>query len=143
MIENIPLPARDGPFEQGFWEALDRGELAHQHCLACGAWHFPARWRCPCGGTLEYRTVSGKARLWSWTEVHAPVLPAFASFTPYVVGIAQLAEAPNLRMVGPLLRAPGDPINAVRPQDLHIDMPLRASLISLSPEIEWPGWLIA
>lgn len=143
MIEGIPLPDREGPFEEGLWAALDRGELAHQHCAACGAWHFPARWRCSCKGPLAYRVVSGEAQLWSWTQVHAPVLPAFAPFTPYVVGIAQLSEGKNLRMVGPLLRQSGDPINAVRPEELHIGMPLRAAVISLAPDTAWPAWLIA
>lgn len=143
MIEGIPLPDHEGPFEEGFWAALDRGELAHQHCTACGAWHFPARWRCSCKGQLEYRTVSGEAQLWSWTQVHAPVLPAFAPFTPYVVGIAQLAEAANLRMVGPVLRTAGDPINAVRLEELRIGMPLRAAIIPIASDIAWPAWLIA
>lgn len=143
MIEGIPLPDRNGPFEEGFWTALERGELAHQHCKACGAWHFPARWRCTCKGQLEYSAVSGVAKLWSWTHVHAPVLPAFAPFTPYVVGIAQLVESPSLRMVGPLLRTQSDTINAVHPDELHIGMPLRAAVINLAPDTAWPAWLIA
>ncbi|MFZ4110506.1 MAG: Zn-ribbon domain-containing OB-fold protein [Polymorphobacter sp.] len=143
MIEGSPVPARTGPFEADFWAILDEGRLAHQHCYNCGAWHFPARWRCACGGALVYVPVSGKARLWSWTEVHAPVLPAFTAFTPYVVGIVELAEAAGLRMIGPLLNAPKDPINAVRKQDLQIGMPLQAVVCPLSTTVAWPSWLLA
>ena len=142
MIDGIPLPARDGPFEAGFWGALDRGELAHQQCDSCRAWYFPPRWRCHCGGTLAYRPVSGKARLWSWTVVHPPVLPAFMPFAPYPVAIAELAEAPGLRMAGPLVERPGDPINHVDPARLEIGMPLRACIVDLTGGVRWPAWQI-
>ncbi len=142
MIENIPLPARDGPFEAGFWAALDRGELAHQQCEACSAWHFPPRWRCTCGGALAYQPVSGKARLWSWTVVHPPVLPAFAPYAPYPVAIAELDEAPGLRMTGALVENPGDPINHIDPARLSVGMPLTACVITLADGVRWPVWKI-
>ena len=142
MIENIPLPARDGPFEAGFWAALDRGELAHQQCEACSAWHFPPRWRCTCGGALAYQPVSGKARLWSWTVVHPPVLPAFAPYAPYPVAIAELDEAPGLRMTGALVKNPGDPINHIDPARLSVGMPLTACVITLADGVRWPAWKI-
>lgn len=142
MIDGIPLPARDGPFEAGFWDALDRGELAHQHCASCGQWHFPPRWRCTCGSALAYQPVSGRARLWSWTEVHPPVLPAFAAFAPYVVGIVQLDEAQNLRMVGPIIIEDGDPLGRVRPADLVIGMKLTAAITRIAQDIAWPSWKI-
>lgn len=142
MIGGIPLPDREGPFEAGFWAALDQGRLAHQHCPVCGAWHFPMRWRCRCGGALDYRDVSGRARLWSWTVVHPPVLPVFAEFTPYVVAIAALVEADDLRMVGPLCIDPGDPINRVRPEDLSIGISLEAQIVPLTAGLNWPAWKI-
>lgn len=143
MIEAIPLPSREGAFEQEFWAALDAGHLVHQHCAACSRWHFPPRWRCPCGGELAYRPVSGRARLWSWTVVHPPVLPAFAPFTPYVVGIAELDEAPGLRMVGPLIMEEGDPIDRVKPDQLKIGMPLVASISRIAADVAWPAWKLA
>jgi len=143
MIDDIPLPARDGPFEQGFWAALDRGELAHQHCEACDSWHFPPRWRCHCGGTLSYGTVSGDARLWSWTQVHPPVLPAFAPFAPYLVAIAELVEADGLRMVGSLVIGAADPINRVQPSQLRIGMPLTAVVREIAPGVPWPAWQVS
>ena len=143
MIDAIPLPSREGAFEQGFWAALDEGRLAHQHCGACSRWHFPPRWRCTCGGALAYRPVSGRARLWSWTVVHAPVLPAFAPFPPYVVGIAELDEAPGLRMVGSLIVDEGDPIDRVQPDQLKIGMPLVASISRIAADVAWPAWKLA
>ncbi|MCP5395256.1 MAG: OB-fold domain-containing protein [Sphingomonadaceae bacterium] len=142
MINGIPLPARDGPFEEGFWAALDRGVLAHQHCEACATWHFPPRWRCHCGGALTYQEVSGAGTLWSWTEVHPPVLPAFAPFAPYVVGLVQLDEGEGLRMVGNLVVASGDPINRVRPEQLQIGMKVQAVIGEIADGIPWPSWKI-
>lgn len=142
MIDAIPLPSREGAFEQGFWAALDEGHLAHQRCADCQRWHFPPRWRCVCGGELAYRQVSGRATLWSWTVVHAPVLPAFAPFTPYVVGIAELEETPGLRMVGPLIVAEGDPIYRVKPDLLKVGMPLVARIDRIAADVAWPSWKI-
>ena len=143
MIADIPLPARDGPFEQGFWQALDQNRLAHQQCANCSAWYFPARWRCQCRGALTYRYVSGRAKLWSWTFVHAPVLPAFATYVPYAVGIAELEESPALRMVGSLILSPDDAINAVTADPLWIGRPLIAVVRDLGNDVRWPVWQLA
>lgn len=140
MIDVIPLPSRDGPFEGGFWAALDQERLAHQQCEACGEWSFPPRWRCVCGGPLAYRTVSGRATLWSWTVVHPPVLPSFAALTPYVAGVVQLAESPALRMVGPLILEAGDPLGRVNADQLSIGMPLTAHIQNIAPDVRWPAW---
>lgn len=143
MIANIPLPARDGPFEEGFWSALDAGGLAHQRCHDCRRWHFPPRYRCSdCGGGLVYEPVSGLGTLWSFTLVHAPVLPAFAPFAPFVAAVVELDEQPGLRMAGNLIHRAGDPINAVAPQSLTIGMPLRAVILPLSEDVRWPQWVL-
>lgn len=140
MIDGIPLPARDGPFEQGFWDALDKGVLAHQQCASCGKWTFPPRWRCLCGGALQYRPVSGKGRLWSWTQVHAPVLPAFAPLTPYIAAIVELEEQSDLRMAGMLVRDAGGRLNAVTLADLYIGMKLETVIAPLGSGVNWPQW---
>lgn len=143
MIDSVPLPARDGPFEAGFWEALDRGVLAHQHCDRCGRWHFPPRWRCSCGGELRYRPVSGRATLWSWVVAHPPVLPAFAARTPYVVAVAGLGESPSLHMVGSVVFDGQDPgRDSADPARLRIGMPLRARITTFESGLVWPVWQV-
>jgi uncharacterized OB-fold protein len=142
MIEGIPLPARGGPYEHGFWEALDAGVLVHQRCDSCAKWTFPPRWRCVCGGALQYQPVSGKGRLWSWTQVHAPVLPAFAPLTPYIAAIVELEEQADLRMVGLLVLHASDAVNEIIPADLHVGMPLEAVIAPLGAGVNWPQWKI-
>jgi len=142
MIDGAPLPARDGPYEQGFWEALDAGVLAHQRCADCGKWTFPPRWRCVCGGALHYQPVSGRGRLWSWTQVHAPVLPAFAPLTPYIAAIVALEEQSDLRMAGFLVRRAGGAVNDITPGDVRIGMALEAVIAPLGDGVRWPQWKI-
>ena len=144
MIAGIPLPARDGPFEDGFWSALDAGILAHQRCRDCRHWHFPPRYRCSdCGGALAYEAVSGRATLWSFAVVHPPVLPAYAPLAPFVAAVVELDEQPGLRMAGNIIHRAGDPINAVTPDHLTIGMPLRAVILPLSEDVRWPQWALA
>lgn len=143
MIADIPIPARDGPFEEGFWSALDAGVLAHQRCQGCKTWQFPPRFRCSeCGGALAYEQVSGRATLWSFTVVHAPVLAAFAPYVPYVAAVVELDEQPGLRMAGNLIHRAGDPVNTVVPQNLSIGMPLRAVILPMLADVCWPQWAI-
>ena len=58
------------------------------------------------------------------------------------LAIAELAEAPGLRMAGPLLERPGDPIDHVDPARLEIGMPLRACIVELADGVRWPAWQI-
>lgn len=142
MIDGIPIPARDGPFEQEFWAALDNGQIVHQQCMECRLWHFPPRYVCECGGPLAFRPVSGRGTLWSYTVVHPPVLPAFSAFAPYVAAIIELDEQPGLRMAGNIVHRVGDPINAVSADELRIGMPLQAHVAPLADGVNWPVWMI-
>lgn len=100
-----PVPAPDDE-TAGFFEAARRHQLAIRVCSRCGATlHLPRSWcsRCRAGDT-EWRTVSGRARLYSWTAVHQGVHPAFE--TPYTVVLVELEDHPEVRLAGML---PGEP----------------------------------
>jgi len=141
MIEGIPLPATEAPHEVPFWEGLRAGRLCMQRCRACLRWQFPPLLRCgECGGAIEWAAVSGRGRIWSMTEIHPPVLPAFAPFTPYLVAVVALEEAETVRMVGNLIREPADPINRVRLGEVMIGQPVEAVIEALSGGVYWPRW---
>ena len=142
MIDSIPLPSRDGPFEAPFWAALDEGRIAHQRCTRCERWHFPPRFRCECGGALNYQPVSGRGTLWSFVVVQPPVLPALAAYAPYVSAIVELVEASGLRMAGHVVRQAGDPINTISPDMLTIGMPLQTHVRAIGDGVKWPVWSI-
>ena len=141
MIENAPLPATDNPTEAPFWSALAEGVLKIQHCDGCGIWLFPTRVRCgSCGSRPVWKTVSSKGRIWSFTRVHPPVLPAFAPFAPYPVAVVELDEQPGLRMVGNLLFSAGDAINAVPAERIRIGLRVEAVIRELGDGVNWPAW---
>ncbi len=141
MIDDAPLPDTGNPLEAPFWAALARGELKIQHCDGCGIWLFPTRIRCgTCGEPPVWKTVSGRGRIWSFTLVHPPVLPAFAPYAPYPVVVVELEEQQGLRMVGNLLFAPGDAINVVPVEKIRIGLPVMAVSRDIGEGVHWPAW---
>jgi uncharacterized OB-fold protein len=90
----IPLPT---PETRPFWEAARRHELCLQRCTACAEYLFYPRAVCPrCLGTdLEWRRVSGRGTLHTFTVVHRGAR-GFPLGPPYVLAIVELAEGPRL-----------------------------------------------
>ncbi len=62
-----------------WWDACERGELLVRRCDACGEAHLYPRLRCPSCWSDEVRweVASGRARLHTWSVVHANGLPPF------------------------------------------------------------------
>lgn len=87
-------PPRISPLTQAFWTALGNGEFKVTQCNACGQMSFPPRAFCRhCWSRdTEWRTMSGRGRLYSHTCIHA--LPEiFANEPgPLHVGIVDLEE---------------------------------------------------
>lgn len=143
MIDTIPTPDTSPAVEGPFWAALGEGRMVMQHCPACRSWMFPARIRCAsCGRPPEWKAVSGRGRIWSYTRVHPPVLPAFAALAPYPVVVVELEEQRGLRLVGNLIDKVDDPINAVAPDRIAIGVPVEAVIRQING-VPWPAWRIA
>ena len=140
MIETPPIPEMGDGAEAPFWEALKHGRLDVQHCRTCNSWLFPIRVRCGgCGAQPAWRTVSGRGRIWSFTRVYPPVLPAFAPFAPYPVVLVELDEQPGLRLVGNLVEQADDPINGVEADRISIGAPVEMLVRDLGGT-PWPAW---
>ena len=75
MLPPLPEP---GPDTREFWEGCRRHELRLQRCADCGRARFTPRPGCPWCGALafDWFTASGRGRVFSWTVVHRPTLPA-------------------------------------------------------------------
>jgi uncharacterized OB-fold protein len=76
------------------WEAARRGKLAIQHCLDCGKYvHYPS---CLCerclSENLEWKEVSGRGTIESFSTVYRPFSPEFAADVPYTVALVRLDE---------------------------------------------------
>jgi uncharacterized OB-fold protein len=113
-----PVPAHDG-LDQGFYQALSRGELAVQRCNKCGTMQFAPEWLCHrCQSTdLGWQKVSGRGRVYSWIRVWHPVHPALKDACPYIVAVVELPDAGGARMVG---NVRGDPMQEV-PFDAEVE----------------------
>jgi|SRR5690242_19584531 uncharacterized OB-fold protein len=118
-----PLP-HPSPTSRPFWEAARRHELALQQCAGCGKFiHYP-RPRCPeCfSDRLEWKKVSGRGTIHSYTVAHFSPAPAFTEI-PFVLAIVELEEGPRITT------------NIVAPPDeVRIGMPVLAAFEDVTPE---------
>ena len=65
--------------------------VAVHGCVVCGRVYFRAELECSrCGGALEERRVSGRGRVYSYTEVHAAPAEMAA---PYLLVLVDLDES--------------------------------------------------
>lgn len=96
-VPTKPLP-RITPDAKPFWDALRERQLLLPFCGECGKPHLPPGPVCPfCfADRLEWRPVSGRGRISTWTVVHKAWFPAFAADIPYNVVQVELEEGPRL-----------------------------------------------
>jgi uncharacterized OB-fold protein len=125
--EGFLLPAVDEE-SRGFWEGARIGELRVQACSSCDRLRHPPRPMCPyCRSTArEWKTMSGRATVWSYVVPHPPLLNAYSAIAPYNVIVVELDEAPHIRFVGNLLESADGPINEIDPHSIRIGEPVTA-----------------
>jgi hypothetical protein len=122
----VPLPET-----KPYWTAARRHELTLPFCRACSAFHFYPRAACPhcLSGDLEWRRVSGRGRLHTFTIVYRGPKD-FPLGTPYVLAMVELDEGP--RLMTNLVGVKPDPA-AVR-----IGMPVEVEFMDVHDEIALP-----
>lgn len=150
MIDTHPLPVTDDPLDAPFWRAARRGELQVQYCSRCQRPRFPPRARCSeCqSGEGQWRVLSGRGQLWSFVVPYPPLLPALERELPYAVGLASLAEHPELRMVGRLTAVPDTPEATLLKQALAgrrclIDHPVHVEFVMHEDDVHLPYWRLS
>jgi uncharacterized protein len=110
-----PRPVLEG-MTAAYYEHCARGELAFQRCDDCGAWRHPPRVLCAACGSARWswQPSTGRGRVFTWTVVHQPMNPAFASEVPYAVIVVETDEGvrvvTNLRGAGPEVLRLGLPV---------------------------------
>lgn len=131
MLPPLPEP---GPDTREFWEGCRRHELRLQRCARCARPRFAPRPACPWCGSLRFTwfTAAGRGRVFSWTVVHRPTLPAFEALLPYAAALVQLDEGPF--MVGRL--------RGCEPGDVRIDMRVRVEFDDVTAECSLPHWRV-
>ena len=110
-----PVPYPD-QITEPFWEATKEGRLTIQRCRTCGNRFFYPRERDPncLSDDLEWITVSGKGRIYSFIVVRQPGHPSFNEDVPYIYAIITLDE--DVRMNGN--------VKGIEIEDVEIDMPV-------------------
>lgn len=94
----LPRPSPDR-LSAEFWRPHTDGKLRIQRCSGCARWHHPPVTVCPAclASDLTFEPVSGRGRVYSYTlTVSGARHPAFAAQTPYLVGLVELIEQPQL-----------------------------------------------
>jgi uncharacterized OB-fold protein len=102
-----------------YWAAAARHVLAIARCSRCESFAIPPGQACPhCGSTdpeWGYQEVSGRGTVRSWTVIRQSFLPGFDDGLPFLLVDVELAEQPELRMIGRLLDGPDAPVRAGAP----------------------------
>jgi len=128
MSATRPLPQQT-ELAAGYWEAARRHELAVQRCTACGVLrHYPQE-RCPecLSAAVEWATLSGRGRIYTYVVAHAAFHPFFQDRLPYVVATIDLEE--GVRVVSDL----DEPADAIQ-----IGVPVEVFFEELEGEITLP-----
>ncbi|MWA01586.1 DNA-binding protein [Actinomadura sp. LD22] len=96
------------PETEPFWEGAAQGELRMQRCLSCRRFYFFPRRTCRyChSGDVEWRRLSGQAKLLSYVINRRPVVPRGES-EPQIIAIVEVDEGP--RMLTNLVGVEPDP----------------------------------
>jgi len=118
--EGRPVPRPDQASER-YWEEARAGRLSLGRCTSCGRMQYPPEVLCTfCQGEdFEPTTLSGRGTLWSFAVVERPFHPGFVPHLPYVVGVVELEEQADLRMLTNIVDAD--------PAGLRVGMPVEVT----------------
>lgn len=96
MQTNATSGRMRGLFDLTFWEYLDQNEMRLQCCCACSTYRYPPSAICPdcLEEAHDWRAVSGRGTVLSWTVFHRQYLPQYPA--PYNVIAVRLDEGPVL-----------------------------------------------
>jgi len=93
MAYNKPLPIIDN-WNRGFWDAARDNKLAAPECDDCKKLFFPSGPCCPycISKKINWRHLSGKGQIESWTIFHKLYYKGFSEDLPYNVAVIILDE---------------------------------------------------
>jgi uncharacterized OB-fold protein len=120
----LPAPTRDNA---PFYDAARKGELRFQRCSACGTFRHYPRPSCPACLSRAYtwERSSGRGRVYTWTIVRGPTLPAFEHNLPYNVVDVLMDE--GVHFVSEVLDCP--------PEEIHAGLTVEAVFVPVSDAI--------
>ena len=119
-----PIPSVDNV---AFYDAARRGELCFQRCADCREWRHYPRPVCPhCSSTgFHWERATGLGRIYTWTIVHGPTLPAFQDSAPYNVVDVLMDEGVHFQ----------SQLLDISPEDIEAGLRVTAVFVPLDDEI--------
>lgn len=122
-----PIP-RPSLTSKPFWDAAKQGKLALQYDPVAQRYQFWPRACSVATGqlNLEWRNVSGRGKVYSYTVTHVPTA-GFEDKGPYVVGLIELDE--GVRIIANIINT--------KPEDVKIGSPVKVVFEKLSDEYNY------
>ena len=136
---------------QTFYARCGSGALHLQTCKACDLMRYPTTTACPwCSAAAhEWRPVSGKGVIYSYSEVHHAIQPLFRPFLPYQILLVQLdeqiglpGEHDGLRVTGNLVTATGEMAPEALVRSVGIGTRVRVVLKDIGGGMALPQWTV-
>ena len=86
---------------QPFWDATAQHRLVAPQCGHCGRFRMPPTPFCPAcqSQAIDWRTLSGSGRVYSYTIALRGIVPGMESHLPYVPAVIELDGAPGVRLI--------------------------------------------
>lgn len=128
-----PVP-RHYTFSEPFWEGTREKKLLLQYCRKSGQYQFYPRPVSVFTGTrdMEWREVSGRGEVFSWTVAHI-ARPPFAEHTPYLVVTVTLDEGVNI--IANLINCPIEQVAiGLRVKSVWAPLPDGTNLLLFEPD---------
>ena len=112
-----------------FWDAAKQNKLVIQYCKDTGkAQFFPHPVSMATGRrNLEWREVSGKGQVYSWTVTNSP-WPGHEDRVPFLCALVELDE--GVRMLTNIVEC--------KPEEVKVGMPVEVTFEDATPEISIP-----
>ena len=134
-----------------FFEHCARHDFHLQRSPKSGLVRYPPTTACPWSGERDYvwQRVEGRGVVYSYTEVHQAIQPAFRDFLPYLVLLVELdtqkgqpSEHEALRVMGNLCTPDGKLAPPEMVRKIGIGSRMRMVFTDLAPGLSLPQWTL-
>ncbi|WP_458461783.1 Zn-ribbon domain-containing OB-fold protein [Paenibacillus sp.] len=129
----IPLKNEDN---HPYWDAADKHELHLQKCDSCQAYSHPPGPACAkCGSTelsWENKGSDILGSVYSFIVSYRPFLPGFQDDVPQIIASIELADVPEVKLIGNVLDC--------QPEDIEIGMPVKMTWQDITEDRALPQW---
>ena len=103
-----------------FWANAREGRLVIASCASCGTMRMPPGPFCPAclSQEIEWKTLTGKGTIYSYTVVRRSIIPGMENSIPYVPAVVTLEGAGGFRLVSAVIESPIEDIRIDAAVDL-------------------------